>query len=126
MGTRWLLGHVVSWKLAAVGVAVLGLVMAAVIVVRKAAGPPLTVTLHIGVAPPNQLKLVTAYASGARFKYLIGTQAGVRPVLAQKLTIKSAPNTSELEATVGVETKAQAERYAESFVETLQGVCGAE
>src|SRR5512138_1817625 len=66
---------------------------------------PVTVTLHISVAPQAQAGFVAGQASSARFKYLAGKQAGVKPVLAQKLSVRTVPNSALLEAKVGVLTK---------------------
>ena len=126
MGPRRLLGDVVSWKIAGIALAVICLIVGGVVLARRASGPPVSVTLRIAVTPTEQTKLVREYASGARFKYLIGKQADVKPVLAQKLVVKVAPNSSEIEAAIRVETKAQGERYADAFAETLQGACGGE
>jgi hypothetical protein len=45
-------------------------------------------------------------------------------VLAQKLTVKPVPQTSLVEAQVGVLTKEEGRRYVEVFVPTLQHLCG--
>lgn len=85
-----------------------------------------TVTLRIAVSPPEQAGFVAAQASSARFKYEIGTNAGVKPILARQLTVKAVPNAALVEMQVGVQTKAQGRRYVESFLEKLQAQCGAE
>jgi hypothetical protein len=83
-----------------------------------------TVTLRITVTPAEQLNFVTEEANSARFKYLMGKKSGVKPVLAQKLSAKAAPNSGLLEARVGAETREVAQRYVDAFVETLRSQCG--
>src|SRR5207237_2362200 len=94
------------------------------ILVETRSPATLKVTLRISVAPEEQLQSVTAQGNSARFKYLVGKKAGLKPVLAQKLSIKRVPNSPLLEARVKTLTKEQARRYAEAFVETLQEQCG--
>ena len=86
--------------------------------------PPITVTLRVAVTPQEESGFVAGQANSARFKYLVGKQAGVLPVLAQKLSVKSVPNSPLLEGQVGLLTKDQAERYVAGFIDTLQTVCG--
>jgi len=126
MGTRRLLGHVVNWKIASITLAVCALVVVGIVVAHKRAATPITVTLRLAVNPPERSKVVKDYASSARFKYEMGKKSGLKPVLAQKLSVKSVPNSSEIEAAVGVETREQAQRYADVFVATLQDLCGKE
>jgi hypothetical protein len=115
-----------NWKTkTALALVLLGCLVGAAIVVGKARSrPAVTVRLRISVTPREQSDFVTGQANSARFKYLIGKKAGVKPVLAQKLSVKSVPNSSLLEAQVGVLTKEEARRYVEAFVETLQWECG--
>jgi hypothetical protein len=115
-----------NWKLTAgLTLVVVGILVAGAYLVGKARShPTVTVTLRIAVSPNGQVDFVAAQARSARFKYLIGKQAGVKPVLAQKLSIKPVPNSSLLEAQVAVLTRDEGRRYAEGFVETLQLVCG--
>lgn len=102
-----------------------GLIAVGIVVARKSREhPPVTVTVRISVAPPEQTAFVVGLANSSRFKYLLGKQAGVNPVLAQKLFVKSVPNSPLLEGQVGVSTKDEADRYVAGFVETLQLVCG--
>jgi hypothetical protein len=91
---------------------------------RARARPSVRVTLRITVAPSDQKDFVSAQLNSAKFKYLIGKTAGVRPALAQKLTVRPAPNSEALEAQVAVQTPAEGQRYADSFIETLQMLCG--
>ena len=108
-------------------VLVAGLFVGGALMLRKARErPAVTVTLRIAVTPPEQAAFVAAQAGSARFKYLIGKQAGVKPVLAQKLAITPLPNSALLEGQVGVSTKDEAERYVAGFIETLQLVCGSQ
>jgi hypothetical protein len=92
----------------------------------KPSGPSVAVTIRIAVAPAAQAKYVAAHVSGARFKYMMAKQSGVKPVLSQKLTVKEIPGSAELEAAVRVETREEGERYANEFVDTLQDLCGKE
>jgi hypothetical protein len=85
---------------------------------------PVTVTIRISVAPPQQAAFVAGQASSARFKYLVGKQANVKATLAQNLSVKNIPNSPILEAKAGAVTREEAERYASGFVELLQALCG--
>jgi hypothetical protein len=96
----------------------------AVVVGKHHSRPAVTVTLRIGVTPGEQSGFVIAQGNSARFKYLIGKQSGVKPVLAQKLSVKPVPHSSLVEARVGVLTKDEGRRYVEVFVPTLQDLCG--
>jgi hypothetical protein len=93
---------------------------------RTSSRPPVTVTLRIAVNPVERSAFVTGEANSARFKYLMGKQSGVKPVLAQKLSVKAVPNSSLLEARIGVLTRDEAQRYVGGFVETLQQLCGSQ
>ena len=114
-----------NWKIKAViTLVVVGAVVGGAIVVKKnRSRPAVTVTLRIAVTPGEQSDFVIALANSARFKYLAGKKSGVKPVLAQKLSAKRVPNSSLVEAQVGVSSKDEARRYVEAFVETLQGQC---
>jgi hypothetical protein len=115
-----------NWKIKA-GIALLvvgALAGGALVVGKNRSRPAVTVMLRIGVTPREQSDFVIAQGNSARFKYLVGKQAVVKPGLAQKLSIKTVPNSSLVEARVGVLTKAEARRYVEVFVETLQEQCG--
>jgi hypothetical protein len=91
---------------------------------RMGSEPAVTVTLRVAVAPAGQVSFVEGRAKSAQFKYLMGKQSGVKPVLAQKLTLTAVPNSALLEARIGVPTKDEAKRYVEVFVPTLQDLCG--
>ena len=114
-----------NWKIKAVIVlAIVGALVGGVIVIGKArTGPAVTVTLRIAVTPGEQSGFVAGQANSARFKYLIGKKAGVKPVFAQKLSIKTVPNSSVVEVRLDVMTKDEARRYVDAFVETLQAEC---
>jgi hypothetical protein len=86
--------------------------------------PPVTVKVRIAVAPKEQSGFVAGHLSSARFKYLVGKQAGVTPALAQRLLVKPVPNSALLEAQVRLMTKDEAQKYVAGFIETLQMVCG--
>jgi len=115
----------VNWKFRTIIVllAVGALVGGAIVVGKARSARTVTVTLRIRVTPAEQSDFVIRQANSARFKYLVGKRAGVKPIIAQKLSIKTAPNSSFLEARVEVMTKDEARRYAEAFVETLQAEC---
>ncbi len=114
-----------NWKIKAVItlVVVCSFAGGAIFVNRNRSRPAVTVTLRIAVIPGEQSDFVIAQANSARFKYLAGKKSGVKPVLAQKLSIKKVPNSSLVQAQVGVLSKDEARRYVEAFVETLQEEC---
>ncbi len=115
-----------NWKLTAgITLVVAGVLVAAALVFNKSrTRGGVTVTLRVAVSPGGQVDFVAAEAKSARFKYLIGKQSGVRPVLAQKLSVKPVPKSSLVEAQIDVATKDEGRRYAEGFVQTLQMLCG--
>jgi len=100
------------------------LVAGALLIAKKHSHPAVLVTLRVVVIPKEQSDFVAAQANSARFKYLVGKQAGLKPGLAQKLTAKTAPDSSLVDAQVGVLTKDEARRYVEAFLDTLQAQCG--
>ncbi len=102
---------------------VCGLLAGSFLMMRARSHPAVTVTLHIAVNPKEQSEFVIAQANSAKFKYMVGKKSGVRPVLAQKLSVKTVPNSGLLEARLGVQTKDEAQRYVAAFIETLQGLC---
>ncbi len=111
------------------GIALVGagaLVCATLAVVKHHSRPPVTVTLRVAVSPAEQVDFVTGRANSAQFKYLVGKQSGLKPVLAQKLTLRPVPQTSFVEARISVLTQEEGRRYVEAFVPTLQGLCGQE
>ena len=115
-----------NWKLA-IGIALIvafALLGGTLALRKKGSVPPVTVTLRIAVTPTEQVEFVTARGNSAQFKYLVGKQSGVKPVLAQKLTLKAVANTSLLEARIGVLTKEEGQRCTEVFLPTLQDLCG--
>ncbi len=110
-----------------IALVIAGVLAGGVFVIHKnRSRPPVTVTLRISVVPREQSNFVAGQANSARFKYLLGKQAGVRPALAQKLSIKLVPGTPLLEASVGVLTKEEGRRYVDVFVQTLQALCGSQ
>jgi len=115
-----------NWKITAViTLAVAGILVGGVLLAGKARPrTAITVTLRVEVSPGEQRDFVAAQAKSSRFKYLAGKLAGLKPVVAQKLSIKLVPNTSQLEAQIDVPTRDEGRRYVEGFVETLQLVCG--
>ncbi len=86
----------------------------------------MTVTLRIAVTPGEQVDFVMGRARSAQFKYLMGKQAGVKPVLARKLSLQPVPHSSLVEARIAVPTKVEGRRYVEVFVPTLQELCGSQ
>ena len=114
-----------NWKIKTVItlVVVCSLAGGAIFVGKNRSRPAVTVTLRIAVTPGEQTDFVIAQANSARFKYLAGKKSGVKPVMAQKLSIKKVPNSSLVQAQVGVLSKDEARRYVEAFVETLQEEC---
>ena len=90
---------------------------------KQRAQQAVTVTLRIAVSPEAQVGFVTGRASSAQFKYLMGKQSGVKPALAQKLSLKPVPHSSLVEARIAVPTRDAGRRYVEVFVETLQDLC---
>jgi hypothetical protein len=115
-----------NWKtitciLLLVAAALVGVTM---VKLKKRSQPAVTLTLRIAVTPAEQVDFVTGRGNSAQFKYLVGKQSGVKPALAQKLTLKPVPNTSLIEARIGVGTKDEGQHCVEVFVPTLQELCG--
>jgi hypothetical protein len=115
-----------NWKIkTGIALVVAGaLASGTMVVLKKRSQPAVTVTLRIAVTPGEQVDFVTGRGNSAQFKYLVGKQSGVKPVLAQKLSLKRVPHSSLLEARIGVLTKEEGRRYVEVFVPTLQDLCG--
>ena len=115
-----------KWKITvAVVVGLAGCLLGVVLWGRtQNSGATVSVTLRITVNPAEQTGYVIQQASSAQFKYLVGKMSGVKPVLAQRLSLKPVPGTRLIEAKVGVPNKDQAQRYIEVFVPTLQDQCG--
>ena len=95
----------------------------ALVILKYRSHPAVTVTLRIAVGPANQVDFVTGRANSAQFKYLVGKESGVRPIMAQKLSILKVPKSSFVEAHVSLMTKAEAQRYVEVFMGTLRAEC---
>jgi hypothetical protein len=115
-----------NWKIkTGITLAVLSaLVGGAVVLLKQRSQPAVTVTLRIAVSPADQVSFVAGRANSAQFKYLLGKQTGVKPALAQKLSLQPVPHSSLLEARIAVPTKDEGRRYVEVFVPTLQDLCG--
>ena len=111
-------------RIAAGAAIIAALAVAILLFSRSGSRPPVTVALRIAVQPVEQSAFVTNQVHSARFKYLMGKQSGVKPVLAQRLSVKPVPNSPLLEARVGVLTREEGRRYAEAFLATLQDLCG--
>ena len=110
---------------AVITLAIAGIIAAGIFVVHKLRNrTAVTVTLRLSVSPREQAGFVVAEAKSAQFKYLIGKLAGVKPVLAQKLSVAAGVESSLVEARIDVPTKEEGRRYAEGFLQTLQSLCG--
>jgi len=83
----------------------------------------ITVTLRLAVSPEQQLDYVIRQVDSAKFKYIVGVKAGVKPVLAQKLSLKAVPKSSLADGRITVMTREEGQRYLEAFMETLQAEC---
>ena len=94
------------------------------VILKHRSEPAVTVTLRIAVSPEAQVGFVTGRGSSAQFKYLMGKQSGVKPVLAQKLSLKAVPHSALVEARIAVPTRDEGQRYVAAFVQTLQDLCG--
>jgi len=114
-----------NWKLTA-GIALLmvGILVGGALILKSArSNPPVSVTLRIAVSPADQAAFVEGQAKSARFKYLMGKYAGIKPALAQKLSVNVAPASALVEAQISVPTRDIGRRYAGGFVEVLQILC---
>jgi hypothetical protein len=115
-----------NWNIKA-GIALLvlgGLVGGSLLVHKARSHSEVIVTLRVAVTPGDQVDFVAGRGNSAQFKYLVGKQSGVKPVLAQKLSVKPVPHSSLVEARIGMLTKDEGRRYVEAFVATLQDLCG--
>ena len=111
--------------IAAVGLAIIALVVGGYFVLgRSRAEAPVKVIFRLSVTPGEQMEFVVQQANSARFKYEIGKASGVKPFLAQRLSLKPVPNSSLLEGQIGAQTREEAHRYIEVFLDTLQAQCG--
>jgi hypothetical protein len=90
---------------------------------KQRTGAKVTVTFQLAVNPENQLDFVARQAESAKFKYIVGTKSGVKPSLAQKLSVKTVPKSSLAEARIEVTTREYGQRYIAAFLETLQADC---
>jgi hypothetical protein len=116
----------VNWKIkAGIALLVVGALVGGVLAVLKIRShSEVIVTLRITVTPEDLVDFVTGRGNSAQFKYLVGKQSEVKPVLAQKLSVKPVPHSALVEARISVLTKDEGRRYVEAFVETLQDLCG--
>jgi|ERR1043166_3866291 uncharacterized membrane protein len=114
-----------NWKIKAViALFLVGAVAGGALLVNKRRSQPgLTLTLSIAVTPTEKSDFVIAEANSARFKYLVGKKAGVKPLLAQKLSVTREAKSSLVQARLNVLNQSEAQRYVEAFLETLQGQC---
>ncbi len=111
-------------RIAGLALLLTGVIAGIFLIARMRDGLPVTVILRIAVIPNEKLDFVLRQARSARFKYLVGKKSGVKPILAERLALMAVPNTSLLEAQVGVRTKTDGQRYADAFLEVLQAECG--
>ena len=86
--------------------------------------PSVVTTLHVTVSPADQLSFVAERANSAMFKYMISKATGLPPALARQLEIKTVPASSLVEARLAVMTHDDAQRLTQTFVNTLQDLCG--
>ena len=116
-----------SWKITIAIVGLVGCALGAAFILGKGkSSAPLTVTLRIAVTPGSQADFVLARAQSAKFKYVAGKVAGLKPAFAQKLSVSKVPGTDEIGAEIGVPTKEAARLYTEGFVAALQRECGSQ
>ena len=90
----------------------------------RSPAPSVRVTLRLSVSPAAQMDVVVGQANSAKPKYDVARIAGAKPSFVKRLTLKPAPQSSVLEVRVGVDTREQAQRLVEAFVEVLQTQCG--
>ncbi len=115
-----------NWRIkAALALVVAGaLVVGTRVLLKHHSQPQVTVTLRLAVSPADQVDFVMGRANSAQFKYLMGKQTGLKPALAQKLSLHAVPHTSLVEGRIAVPTTDDARHYVEAFVPTLQDLCG--
>src|SRR5262249_18455515 len=103
---------------------IVGLVVGSIFIFGKSRhNAGVTVSLQLAVNPENQLDFVIRQAESAKFKYIVGKKSGVKPLLAQKLSVKTLPKPSLAEARVDVTNQDEGQRYVVAFLETLQADC---
>jgi hypothetical protein len=90
----------------------------------RSPAPAVTVTLRLSVAPAPQMDAVVGQANSAKLKYDVARIAGAKPSFVKRLTIQPVAKSSVLQVTVGVDTREEAQRLVEAFVEVLQAQCG--
>ena len=111
-------------KKAIVALAAIAALAGLALFVFKSGSQPVTVTVRVAVTPKDQSQFVAGLANSMKFKYLVGKQSGVKPVLAQKLSVKALPDSPQLEAQIAVPSREEGTRYQAVFVDTLQSLCG--
>src|SRR2546430_666881 len=108
-------------KKAAFAILIIAVLAGGFFAIRKARShAPVTVNLQITIAPPEKCGSVAGQANSARFKYLVGKESDIKPVLAQKLSVHAVPNSAIIEAQIGVSTKEEGERYSKAFMTALE------
>ena len=114
-----------NWKVTAVvGVVVIGALAGGFYIFsKKHSRPPVKAVPRMTVTPAEQVGYVIEKAKSARFKYMLGKISGTDPFLAQRLTLRPVPNSSLIEAEIGLQNKDEARRYAEAFAEVLESLC---
>src|ERR1043166_5720947 len=93
-----------NWKIKAViALFLVGAVAGGALLINKRRSQPgFTLTFSIAVTPTEKSDLVIAEANSARFKYLVGKKSGVKPLLAQKLSVTRDPKPSLIQAKLSV------------------------
>ena len=90
---------------------------------QHAERPRVKVTLDISVSPAEQVPFVMSQAGAVKLKYEVGTQAGMKPAFWNRLSIRYLTNQSLLEVQAGAETKEEAQRFVDAYMERLQAWC---
>jgi hypothetical protein len=105
-------------------VIIAGAVVAGVVYVRaNRFRTPVEVVFTITVSPADQADFVIGQARSAKIKYDAAKMAGTKPALAQRLSVTTTPNLAILELKAGTETRDEARRFVDSFIELLNARC---
>jgi hypothetical protein len=105
-------------------VVVIGCLLAGLFLVRaNRFRLPVQLTLRLSVSPAAQADYVEGQGSSAKIKYDAAKQAGMKPALGQRLSIKPLPNSALLEVRAGAETRDEARRFGQAFLQLLKERC---
>ena len=117
-----------NWKVrSAIGLAAIGLLIGGhAIWSRSHSRPGIHVVARLSVQPAEQMDLVMAKATSARFKYLLGKIADTKPHLAQRMEVKRLPKSAQIEVVIRLENREEAKHYLEVFAAALQDFCGSQ